>query len=144
MPADMRETDRLLPGCTAVVLCSQRHRLSVGVWSMVGLASFCSFAISAEPDDARFFREKIEPVLKAQCFGCHSQQADEVKGGLRLDSKAALLRGGDTGPAVVVGKAGESLLIQALRHEGTGRASATRRAGRLFCSHHRGRRDTPQ
>ena len=118
MPADMRETDRLLPECIAVALCSQRHRLSVGVWSMVGLASFCSFAISAEPDDARFFREKIEPVLKAQCYGCHSGEADKVQGGLRLDSRAAVLRGGESGPAVVPRKSGTSLLIQAIRHEG--------------------------
>ena len=69
-------------------------------------------------EGTRFFRERIEPVLKAQCFSCHSRQADEVQGGLRLDFKAGVLRGGDTGPAIVVGKSGESLLIQVIRHEG--------------------------
>lgn len=66
----------------------------------------------------RFFREKIEPVLKAECYRCHSAQADEVKGELRLDSRAALLRGGESGSAIVAGKTKDSLLLQALRHEG--------------------------
>ena len=51
-----------------------------------------------DADGVRFFREKIEPVLKAHCYSCHSRQAEEVKGGLRLDFKAGVLRGGDTGP----------------------------------------------
>lgn len=73
---------------------------------------------AAEPDDVRFFREKIEPVLKTQCYRCHSHSAKEVQGGLLLDSKGASQRGGDTGPAVVPSKVASSLLIQALRHEG--------------------------
>ncbi|MDZ4686258.1 MAG: PSD1 and planctomycete cytochrome C domain-containing protein [Planctomycetaceae bacterium] len=84
----------------------------------IGLATFVAASVTAaEPDDERFFREKIEPVLKARCYECHSAQADEVEAGLRLDSRAGLLRGGDTGAAVVVGKSRDSLLIAALRHE---------------------------
>ncbi len=91
----------------------------VGIMVVVWLAVLSNSASRA--DDAagvRLFREKIEPVLKAQCYACHSQQAEEVKGGLRLDSRAVVLRGGDSGPAVVAKKNGESLLIQAIRHEG--------------------------
>ena len=55
------------------------------------------------------------PVLHGTCGRCHG--AEKVKGGLRLDSREALLDGGDTGPAVVPGEPGESLLIQAIRHE---------------------------
>ena len=74
---------------------------------------------AAETDAARkHFREKIEPVLKAECYGCHSGTADDLKGGLRLDSRAAVLRGGENGAVIVPGKARESSLIQALRHEG--------------------------
>jgi hypothetical protein len=65
----------------------------------------------------RLFRETIAPVLKAECYRCHSAGAEKLKGGLRLDTRAGLLQGGDTGPAVVPGKPGESLLIQAIRHE---------------------------
>src|SRR5436853_6988246 len=71
----------------------------------------------ADADGARLFREKIAPVLKAECFRCHSAEAEKLRGGLRLDSRERLLEGGDTGPAVVPGKSGESLLIHAIRHE---------------------------
>ena len=82
-----------------------RDEYRIGV--AVAVLSFWTAAFSvAHADDAdgvRFFREKIEPVWKAQCYLCHSRQAEEVKGGLRLDFKAGVLRGGDSGPAVVAG-----------------------------------------
>jgi len=84
----------------------------------------CQFAVatsptvSAEPENLRFFRHKIEPVLKAECYACHSGPADRVKGGLWLDSREGVLRGGESGPALVARKPAESLLIQAIRHEG--------------------------
>jgi mono/diheme cytochrome c family protein len=69
-------------------------------------------------DGTRVFREKIEPVLKAHCFRCHSDDAEKLKGGLHLDSRSGMLKGGDTGPAIASGKSEESLLIRAIRHEG--------------------------
>lgn len=45
-------------------------------------------------------------------------RAGETEGGLRLDSKAAILAGGESGPAVVPGKPGESLLVEAINYEG--------------------------
>lgn len=86
------------------------------VW-FVMLLAMCAVCISDEPDEIRFFREKIEPVLREQCYACHSGQAEKVQAGLRLDSRAAVLRGGESGPAVVPGKSAESLLIRAIRHE---------------------------
>ena len=79
-----------------------------------------AIAGSTDPADAnvaRLFREKIEPVLKTECFRCHASEAEKVRGGLRLDSREALLEGGDSGPAIVPGKSGESLLLHAIRHE---------------------------
>jgi hypothetical protein len=61
-----------------------------------------------------FFEAKVRPVLIEQCFKCHGP--DKHKGSLRLDSRAALLAGGDTGPAIVPGNPGKSLLIQAINH----------------------------
>jgi hypothetical protein len=90
----------------------------VALTALIGCCGASGEAIAAEPDDVRFFREAIEPVLKAECYRCHSADADEVQGGLLLDSRDGVRRGGDTGPALVAGKARESLLIQALRHEG--------------------------
>ena len=60
-----------------------------------------------------FFETKIRPILVNSCFDCHT--FDE-KGGLRLDSREAMLKGGDSGPAIVAGEAEASLLIKAVRH----------------------------
>jgi hypothetical protein len=65
----------------------------------------------------RLFREKVEPVLRAECYRCHSATAEKVKGGLLLDTLAGMLKGGDSGPALVPGHSGDSPLIQAIRHE---------------------------
>ncbi|MGO9471190.1 MAG: PSD1 and planctomycete cytochrome C domain-containing protein [Isosphaeraceae bacterium] len=70
----------------------------------------------ARRDGAKFYRDQIEPVLVSECYRCHSAGAKQLRGNLRLDSRAAMLQGGDTGPAVVPGKAGESLILQAIRH----------------------------
>ena len=64
-----------------------------------------------------FFESKIRPVLVEQCLACHSAEAGKVKGGLRLDSAEAMLRGGDGGPAVVPGDAEGSLLVEAIRYD---------------------------
>ena len=75
-------------------------------------AAFCTRA-----DDStatRYFTEKVKPLLDSRCISCHGP--DKVKGGLRLDSRAALLKGGDNGPALVPGKPSESLLLQAVMH----------------------------
>ena len=66
--------------------------------------------------DLAFFEAKVRPVLVEHCYKCHSKEADKVRGGLLLDSREALIEGGNTGPAVVPGKPDESLLIQAIRY----------------------------
>ena len=67
--------------------------------------------------DLAFFEKNIRPVLIKSCYECHSEEADKLKAGLALDARAALLKGGDSGAAVVLGKPEESLLIKSLRHE---------------------------
>ena len=62
---------------------------------------------------ADFFEASVRPVLAANCYDCH---ADGQMGGLRLDSREALLKGGRSGPALVPGDPDKSLLIQAVRH----------------------------
>ncbi len=66
-----------------------------------------------------WFETRIRPVLIEHCYECHSGQAESVKGGLRVDWAQGLLKGGDSGPAIVAGKPHESLLLDALRYEGT-------------------------
>ncbi len=79
-------------------------------------ASADQAAVAAEQSDLDFFEQKIRPVLVERCFKCHS--ASKPKGGLRLDRRASLLEGGDSGPAVVLGKPEESLLLKAVNWSG--------------------------
>src|SRR5687768_15014774 len=75
-------------------------------------------AVSAgAAEDFTFFREKVEPVLSTRCYECHSAKAEKIKGGLLLDSKAGMLKGGDTGTALVPGDPDNSMIIIAVRHE---------------------------
>ena len=87
---------------------------------MIALAVLgCAVAANAaEPTKAQldFFESKIRPVLADNCYKCHSAQADKVKGGLMLDSREGVLKGGETGPALVPGDPEKSLLIKAIRY----------------------------
>ena len=66
--------------------------------------------------DAAFFEQRILPVLQQKCFNCH-QTGRKTKGGLAVDSHAALLAGGDSGPALVPGDAVRSLLYISMTYE---------------------------
>ncbi len=72
---------------------------------------------AATPDQIKFFETKIRPVLVEQCYECHAAGAKIVQGGLRVDHREGLLRGGDTGAAIVPGDAEQSPLLAALRYE---------------------------
>jgi hypothetical protein len=63
-----------------------------------------------------FFESRIRPILVEHCQKCHSTESAIIKGGLRLDHRDGLLKGGDSGPAAVPGKPEDSLIIKALRH----------------------------
>ena len=80
------------------------------------LAAF-GFAARAAGDGAEFFEKKIRPILVEQCYECHSAKSKKVRGGLRLDSRAGLLQGGDRGAAVTPGEPDKSLLIEAVGYK---------------------------
>jgi hypothetical protein len=63
-----------------------------------------------------FFETKIRPVLAEHCFSCHGPKRQQA--GLRLDSRAALLKGGEDGPVVRLEQPEQSALLKALRHDG--------------------------
>ena len=73
-------------------------------------------ASGVRADDAadKHFTARVLPLLELRCISCHGPE--KVKGGLRMDTREALLKGGETGPAVVPGKPGASLLLQAVMH----------------------------
>jgi mono/diheme cytochrome c family protein len=62
------------------------------------------------------FEKKVRPLFIAKCVSCHGPE--QQKGGLRLDSRSALLAGGDRGTAIVPGKPNDSLLLHVLAHDG--------------------------
>ncbi|MEO8657261.1 MAG: PSD1 and planctomycete cytochrome C domain-containing protein [Bryobacteraceae bacterium] len=71
--------------------------------------------LASEQDDTVFFESKIRPILATSCYSCHTGSA---LGGLRLDSREALLKGGKSGPSIVSGDPDSSLLITAVRQTG--------------------------
>ncbi len=77
-----------------------------------------SVTFADEPVSAQieFFESRIRPLLVQHCYECHSS-AQDPEGGLLLNSRAGVLRGGESGPAVVAGDADQSHLIQAVRYE---------------------------
>src|SRR5262245_44786091 len=66
------------------------------------------------------YEARIRPVLVEHCYKCHSAEQKTEKGGLRLDTRDAMLKGGESGPEIFPGKPGESLLIKAIRQIGDG------------------------
>lgn len=82
------------------------------VLTLLATGLLAGFAGADEASDATFFEGKIRPLLIAKCHECHA--GEKAKAGLRLDSREALLAGGESGAAAVVGKPDESLLIDVI------------------------------
>ena len=82
------------------------------VFAALGLS-----VVQAAPADSdlEHFEKKIRPLLSENCFACHSAEAPSVFANLRLDSREGLLLGGDSGPVLVPGNSGASLLLRAVR-----------------------------
>lgn len=93
-------------------------------FGLLCLSVVSSVLVAAEPqsppseEQLAFFEKKIRPVLVQHCYKCHSSQAKKVQGGLLLDTRAGIRKGGDTAPSVVPGNMKESLLLDALRYDG--------------------------
>ncbi len=73
-------------------------------------------AQATSPPDTAYFEEHIRPLLIEHGYECHSSDSKKIKGGLRLDYRGGWLKGGNSGPSVIPGRVGKSLLIQAVRH----------------------------
>lgn len=87
------------------------------------LLGVMSSAVADEPrrfteEQLTFFETKIRPVFVTHCYECHASGAKIVQGGLRLDHRAGLLKGGDSGAGILANKVGQSLLIKALKYDG--------------------------
>ncbi len=71
-------------------------------------------AADVSAQHAAFFENKVRPLLAEHCFECHGEE--EASGDLRVDSLGDLLRGGESGPALVAGSPHDSLLIDAVNY----------------------------
>jgi mono/diheme cytochrome c family protein len=91
---------------------SVRRVVSLSILALVASAP----AGAAPPDGSTLFEKSVRPVLVGQCVNCHGPE--KKKGGLRLDTRAGLLEGGDRGPAIDPAKPGDSLLLRVLYHDG--------------------------
>jgi len=83
--------------------------------------SVCFIAAAADTskqdaEGLEFFEKKIRPLLSDKCYECHSADSKKLKGGLRLDIREGVLKGGTSGAAVVPGQPDKSLLIKAVRY----------------------------
>src|SRR5215831_12431930 len=88
----------------------------------IRLFTFLATCISTLPAQttpaasADFFESKVRPVLANNCYNCHG---NSQLGGLRLDSRDGMPKGGKSGPAIVPGKSGDSLLVRAIVQTGS-------------------------
>ena len=86
------------------------------VLAVVGGGLSCQADDDGEEFTLKEFETHIRPILVTKCVKCHGEHKQE--GGLRLDTREALLRGGDSGPAIVLSHSAQSLLLEAVRYEG--------------------------
>src|SRR6185436_603942 len=89
-----------------------RNRGSANKWGVAILAAAAVMLLPAHAADSVDYLRDIKPLLSETCYRCHG--VNQKKGGLRLDTAAFALKGGDTGPALKPSNSSESLMIQAV------------------------------
>ncbi|MFP6906660.1 MAG: DUF1553 domain-containing protein [Verrucomicrobiota bacterium] len=90
----------------------------LAVFALSATSSGPAWATPEQAARLAFFESRIHPVFVEHCYDCHSVESGKSKGGLRLDARAAWQLGGESGPAIVPGKPGESLLVKAINRGG--------------------------
>ena len=92
---------------------------TAAILALVTFAMRTGIESSSFADDVgiEFFESRIRPILVQHCYECHSAASEEAAGGLLLDTQAGMRSGGDSGPALDLENASNSLLLNALRHQ---------------------------
>ena len=102
-----------VPYCARCVLLTLASVVAGWLCSQRGANSWLRRARRRKRTTRTSSRRKIRPLLAANCFACHGESA---MAGLRVDSREGLLRGGETGPAIVPGNPEKSTLLKAVQH----------------------------
>lgn len=88
------------------------------VWIALGVAGLSMAALGWKPQDEaaqpEFYTTKVMPILETSCYRCHGGEAH--RGGFNMNTRAALLKGGHHGPAVIPGDPAKSFLVVLIRH----------------------------
>jgi hypothetical protein len=107
------KVDPATPPRERVLMNTQFLRIVMATVCCVLQPMGTAFADQPEAAGVEFFEKQIRPLLVQRCLKCHGAK-DDIEGGLSLASKSLILKGGETGPAAVTGKADASLMIQAI------------------------------
>src|SRR4051794_2357755 len=105
-----RNEDRMVKPRAILTITSNMKSALPCCLLAVAATLFPTFVQGADKDgftpkqQIEFYEKQILPILSEQCYKCHSHQADKIKGSLVLDSRAGLLKGGETGPAIMPGE----------------------------------------
>src|SRR5690349_6872686 len=92
-------------------------RLTLAPLILCALVAAPAARAADTPEGLEFFEKHVRPILVDTCYKCHSAQSEKLKGNLYVDTKAGLLKGGKTAPAIVPGDLDKSLLIKAIRYK---------------------------
>src|SRR5213593_4246195 len=92
----------------------KRCLATLAVWTLIRITAPCLRAAEPSAEQIEFFEKRIRPVLVKNCYACHSGALKAPMGGLRVDTREWLLRGGAHGPAIKPGDPDESRLLQAI------------------------------
>ena len=96
-------------------------RISWWITAQIACATLCLFAngqeLASTPEQLEFFEKKIRPVLVEHCYECHAAGAKILQAGLRVDHRAGLLKGGDSGASIVPNEPERSMILKVLRYE---------------------------
>ena len=94
--------------------------------AFTGLAAAAAFwhpaAVAAKaaqdpaPNSAEFYTTKVQPIFKENCYKCHA--GINHRGGLKLDTHEAIMKGGKDGTVLTPGHPEQSMLVALIRHEG--------------------------
>ncbi len=92
------------------------HSFSLALFAALGVPAFGAVTAQPTKEQTEFFENKIRPIFKENCYKCHSVEENKAKGGLTMDTKAGLLKGGENGPIVVPGDLDKSQIITAINY----------------------------